>query len=217
MGIAVLQPDGIGNHDQWTLGGGVTKWQNVKLPDDDNTTRIVESNVNNRQSFTIDDLPTASAVNSVEVKMRADKTGAADNVVNMFTRLGGTNLDYGNHTVSTSWTDYTNSGVGRPGGGSWAPADFPPVGALELGVRLQSSAGDSARVTTLYMNVSFEPPSGGFIWLLAQWLPPLLSVASHGLMKREITEILQNLRVQPSSPEEFARIFEAFQRRPAWL
>ncbi|KKK58171.1 hypothetical protein LCGC14_3047100, partial [marine sediment metagenome] len=104
----------------------------------------------------------------------------------------------------------------RPGGGNWVPADFVEnTNAFQFGGRIPGNAILLfPRISTLWGELDFEPPAGGFALFVAQWLPPLMAVASHALARSEAAMILRSLDTRPASDEDFARLLEAFRVRP---
>ena len=113
----------------------------------------------------------------------------------------------------------TDSDIAEPNAGSWLPEHFQVDASpsVQVAVRKTNAGGGSVQCTSLYFNVDYTLDEGAFPYLLSQWLPPLLAVASHGLLAREVVTILGSLKNRPSSKEEFARILEAFCRRPVFV
>ena len=76
--------------------------------------------------------------------------------------------------------------------------------------------------------VNYLMPTGSSVFLISQWLGPILAVASQGLSNLEILAILRRHRIQggeedhrkmrilPSFREEFEALKEAFRRRPVY-
>jgi hypothetical protein len=215
MPVATLDADGIGNYDAWLLGAGADKVVAVNLPDDDNTSYVLRSVVNDRQSYTIDDLPPTEYISDVSIYSRCRLTASGNEDFNHFFRLNGTDLDYATKTeTDTTYTDYSDLGVARPGGGPWGAKDFPPITQIELGIKKGAGGSTGVRCTTLYTNVTYTPPAGDFLWIVSTWIPPLMAVASHGLIRDEMVAALKHLRIRPASREDLSRLFEAFFRRP---
>jgi hypothetical protein len=213
MPTAVLLPTAVAAEDQWTLGAGSSKEAAVQTSDE-NTSFISESTVGDRQSFSTGDLPPAVQVFQVDVVMNAARGGGTDGAVNMYVGISGSIVDGANKTTGSSYADFSELNISRPGGGSWSPADFPPLGSTRVGVRNQS--GNNSRVTYLALQVSYLEPTGGFNWLIGCWLPPLIAVASHGLTLTEAAKILQRLSVRPSSARDHRKLLEAFRVRPVY-
>lgn len=221
MTVAVLATSGDGNIQEGTFVGGAGDYTNVHLPDDDDTSYITtDDNPGNRfHSMYVQKLPTADIINSVICTYRRRRINGTTWYSQVGLRSGTTNslaAEVGNE--SNSWATITSPAISRPGGGSFTNADFPGGGSsgmqLLLSVGSTSGSGADGGYTTAYLNVDFNPAGGGFTLYVAQWLLPLLGAASHALLKREMVEILSNLRVRPSSDEEFARLLEAFKVRP---
>ena len=166
MPTAILEAASVGNYDAWTNYGGADKVVSVALPDDDDTTYILEGNHTNRQSYTLDPLSGAGSITSVAVMLRARGTNATSSQIKHFLRLGGTDADSASNTFGTSYAEYTWNTVGRPGGGDWTPADFT---TLEVGCIKNADTSHTAnrgRVTTIEVHVVYVPVSGGMLWNL---------------------------------------------------
>ena len=168
MASVVLEALAVGNYDAWSNFGGANKMASVALPDDDSSTYIEVELATSRQSFTLDALPSnARAIENVDVKFRAEGEVDPDaGKMIHFLRLGGTDLDSAEHAFGTSWSEFTWTNVGRPGGGAWTLADFTTV---EVGVKktVDTSGGSrSGRLTTIEVLVTFTAAAGGWNWLI---------------------------------------------------
>jgi hypothetical protein len=131
-----------------------------------------------------------------------------------YLRINGS--DYvGLTPANAAWTTYTSAWqLTNPDTGSgWTAA---VINAMQLHLRSGNTGGLTTYITAANALLSYYPATGGFAYLIAQWLPPILAVASHGLLKREIMRILSRQKHLPIHDEDFARIQEALQRRPAY-
>jgi hypothetical protein len=225
MALATLACASIGTNDQWTLDGGASKVAAVALPDDDNTTRITETTINEKQSFNMDDLPAAAAgVVDVNVHSRGLKTGATNETYLHFIRLAG-NITNGVSNTLTSgvYNNFVDLAMARPGGGSWAVAD---VNAMEVGLHHDNAGANFVAVTTLYATVNYNVAAGGVLLFVAQWLPPLIAsglfggaLRAHDLnLLRAFQRTIRRSGIlhMPSNPREVRAIIEALGRRPAF-
>lgn len=200
-------------YDQWSrVGAAATKWESVA--DDVDGNYIQEGIDAQEQAFTVSSLTgQVGSINWIKINHRSQE-GGPNATIDPFTYAEATQELYGATALAVAWADYdSGQQATKPAGGPWTEAI---VNATEIGVKA-GIAGDVARCTKLTMSVDYDVKSGGFAYLLAQWLPPLLALASHGLTKFDITRILSSLKTRPSNDEDFARIIEAFRRRPVWL
>ena len=213
MGTITLEAVAVGNYDSWALQAGSDKIVAIQGPDDDITTYIDNEGVA-RQNYTFDNLPSVvGTITSFDVRMRAQGETNNASQISCFQRLGGTDLDETFNQFGTSWATFVFSDVGRPGGGVWVSDDFDTVeiGCVkELNTSGSSHSGD---VSTIQGIVDFAH-IGGFAYLIAQWLPPLLTAASHAVSSKELTKFFKDFKLRPSHREEFEMIKLALLRRP---
>ena len=93
----------------------------------------------------------------------------------------------------------------------------------EWGLKRDSSGdANSASTTKFDMDVVYTLPSGGYAMLIGCWLPPLMAVASHALLWKEVKEILTPKVktpgwVYPHYDSEIRKLIEAFQVRPVYV
>lgn len=222
MATTNLSPASIGNRDSWSLGAGASKPAACALPDDDATSYIEKSAADGSQNFIMEALSSAAGViNRVDHGIRVYRyAGATGHLDHVWEFNGSTMSNCGNsHNPGAAWTEYGEADIARPDpGGAWVPADFDGTAtSCRFGVKADTiGAGDGFRCTTVWAFVDWDPTDGGGAYLVGQWLPPLIAVASHCLSKFDITQILSSLKTRPTSNEEFTRIIEAFKRRPAY-
>lgn len=158
----------VGNYDAWALGAGGDKVVAVNSPDDDDTTYISELNNTDRESYTLDltGKPAMATITQVDILMRARGTNASAGQIIGFLRLGGTDADQASNAFGTSYADFEWTNISRPGGGSWTPSDLD---TLEVGAIKNvdtTGGGNTGRVTTLQVRVTYTPPVGGFMFLI---------------------------------------------------
>lgn len=205
-----LVPDGVGTYNQWTENGG----SGHSIMHDSNNATFISCYNCGRKSYSMGNMtsPDVGPISKLTHIARASESAANAGYAPFF-RYGGTNDDGAAQAVTTSWLDYAVDFPTAPGGGPWS---LSIVNSTEVGV-LWGGGVATIRVSEIKVRVHFSLAVGGFALFVSQWLPPLIAVASHALMKREIAEILSSLRVRPSSDFEFRKLLEAFGRRPAFV
>lgn len=203
-----LVPNAAGAYSQWAEQGGTGP---SMMSDGSNTTFISEFVNGQRHSYAMGNMtsPNVGRINKVTHMHRASYS-AASAYNTPFFRHGGTNADGTQVALTASWLDYNEDFPTAPGGVPWTKSI---VDATEIGV-LRSAGNSTSRVSEMSARVDFVFSTGGFALFVSQWLPPLMALASHGLLKREAAVILARESIRPSNLEEFGRLLEAFQRRP---
>ena len=215
MVTATLEAASIGTYDQWSLLAGANKIVAVNSPDDDATSYIQETTNGECESYYLATPPAMAELTTVTHRMRVkDPSGDADYCVfNGRLRITPNATVGTNRNSANSYTTYTEV-LGRPGGGSWSPAD---LSSLQVEICfVSSSPPNTLQCTTLNVDIDYVPPAGGtftFGFGLS-WIPPLIAVASHCLSRAEIVSILKHCKERPSRDEEFAAIQAEFLRRP---
>ncbi len=108
-------------------------------------------------------IPTGSTINSVKVYHKGKSGPSAGGRIIPGLRLAGTNLDGDDSNLTTSWVNRNNT-VGRPGGGTWAIADF-----ADIEVRITLERGYSANVafSQVYVEIDYtEPPEAQIFFMI---------------------------------------------------
>jgi len=156
MPIATIQVAATSVPDQWTLGLGPNKVVAVQSPDDDNTTRIDESTVHDKEQYTLaaSGIPAGSTINTVTVRSRS--LGGLDRGVTVGLVLGG-NTSIGPDHLNDVYTTF-NDILPRPGGGAWLLADLP---GLEVFCEKHGAVAGGVRCTSLWVLVDYTLPAGG--------------------------------------------------------
>lgn len=200
--------------NQWDNLAG-TRPTNINKPDDDDVGKIKTEISGKEDFYGHDPMPAAAGiVVSVNVDSRAHRYGAdPDGEFTAGVELSGSETYSAVHVTIVPWGDWSDDDLARPGGGTWIPSD---VTSSRTALKSGPTIVTGVTVTTVQLNVDWIAAGGGFMYLIGQWLPPLLAVASHGLLKREVVFLLSGLLTRPSNKEDFARIFEAFRRKPAY-
>ena len=159
MVIEAIQPDAVGPINDWTLGAGGSKPVATQLPDDDGTSYITSNTVGQIQEFECDDpsdILSADTIDSVTIKIRAQKIGGVAASVIFGLRVAGGTLDEGAiHALSNSYADFTDVFLTNPDSVAWSLAD---LNALRIRVRYESGS-DNARVTTLVADIAYTRAS----------------------------------------------------------
>lgn len=158
MPIETLQPGAVGPINDWTLGAGASKPVASQLPDDDDTTYI-ESPINGQiQEFECGDpigILSADTIDTVTLKGRVREIGASGGKVIFGLRVGGGTLAEGvDHTLTTSYGDFSDAFATNPDSAAWSLAD---LNALRIRVRRAGLFGQ--RVTTLVAEIAYTRAS----------------------------------------------------------
>jgi len=140
--------------DQWALGAGADKVTAVNTPDDDATSFIVDSNVDEveQYSLTASAIPAGSTINSVTVYSRQQSFGSG--LIRQGLALGLNTSETGDISFGNPYSTASNA-LTRPGGGAWSQAD---MASLEVYVKCRTSA-TNCRVTTLSVVIDYTPPA----------------------------------------------------------
>lgn len=217
MAIAYLVPASQGNYTQFVLFSGSTKPSAMAVDSVPGETRSLGLY---SESYIHGGMPAdAGVINSVAIES-VNKTGADTGTYWFKNLMRESSTDwFGARRSTASNTSYvrqTDSAIASsPSGSAWTPA---VIDATQIGIwREDSKTGSNCFHRFVQMTVDYEVKSGGFVLFVSQFIPPLLAVASHGLLVREAAAILSRRLVQPSTLEELRRILEAFRRRPAIL
>lgn len=212
MPIENLVP--VTSEQTWTL---VTGTRPGCLTDDSDATFVRSSTLDDYEIYRFGAMTaTAASINgaTMNIRIKHETNVAGISSVHWHVGVGISSND--EQTTTAAFVDDT-SALARFGGGSFQPSDFTDTANHWWGVKLSSApAADKAVLSEMDMDVDYAAPAGAFSFLLNSWIPPLLAVASHGLLKREIAALLSNLKIRPSSQEDFVRILEAFKRRPVY-
>lgn len=103
--------------------------------------------------------------------IRHSGDGSSVNRFSRFTNAAGTSATvYVNVTdtsasfVSSSLVDVSNAATYRPDGGSWVVADY--ANDQTIFVRIGNASAGTAYVSSVWGELGYEPPAGGFAFLL---------------------------------------------------
>lgn len=165
-------PTGNGTTSTWTANGAATVWQSVDDAVDtcdNDTTYASKADSDGQQffTFTTPTVPGGSTINSVSVKVCYRAGSSSFVLYRTGLRVGGTNYYNTGVTVSsTTYTSPTATWITNPRTGvAWTVNDVNGVGAnalQEFGVSATvMSAGESFRVSAVYMKIDYAVGGGG--------------------------------------------------------
>ncbi|MEM3426774.1 MAG: carbohydrate binding domain-containing protein [Nitrososphaerales archaeon] len=151
-------PTGSGAYSELTVTGAPTGWQAVS--DGSDSTYLAGGSTYKRSTFTANfaSIPAGTLVVGVTVYARVRVTSNYSNYANLLLYLNGTLASSSNIGMGTSF-GWISAAVGRPGGGSWSPADFS---SLQIGVGLYI-AQESAMCSELYAIISYVYPPIAYV------------------------------------------------------
>lgn len=215
MPVITLKPLTQGTYDNFTLQVGSTKPSAMRDAD----SNYLKVGGPARESFNADQMPSdAESIDQVDIAGN-NRTGADVGTYqfkNMM-RYNSTNWDGALRQTgkNETWVTQTDTNVATaPDGSAWT---VPIVNSTEIGTnRLDSEAGKNTFHRFINLTVTYQLSEDGFALFVSQLLPPLLLVASHGLLRLDVGRILRRCKIKPTTDEEFARILEAFRRRPIY-
>jgi hypothetical protein len=162
MPTEILRPNGNGDTIQLDVVPtfGTDNWDRVdEASADDASTYVYTNNTSFREDrYTLQATGlTTETIDSIDAVHRG--RASASNTVEMEwgVRLGSSNsMGSTVSTSSTTWTTRTNSGLGRPGGGSWAVAD---LNSLRYRHRMRRVSGTvQAQCTQVFVRVNYSLP-----------------------------------------------------------
>jgi len=154
----VLRPNGAGNYTEWgTVVGAATHCQAVnETTADDDSSYIEEAASDKRDTFTLTDSGlTAGCIQSVKVCAIAERINSSNKRMRFMIRSGGTDDSGGTEYLSSSWDNKSNTWTTDPDTG--LPWTWAAVDALEAGVTTEVSYYSGARVTQLWVEVTYCP------------------------------------------------------------
>jgi hypothetical protein len=157
----ILEAVTEGADTNWpTVVGGGTKTSSIQRPDDDATTYITSTaGDGDQQSYSVRYMEFVS-VSSIDMTGRIRHANAnPGGVIKLYVYLAGNRTGGASRSPSDTWTTYTDSGLARPGGGSWAPAD---ISLVQAGVVGTTNNAIKAWCTTLYLTVNGDLHGGGY-------------------------------------------------------
>ena len=215
MAIRNLLPTAIGTYNGWTLENGASKPAAVDPGDppshDDDASNLSITASGVKQGFTLTNKPTAgemATINGVNWLTRAKST-ASQNITARWI-LSATEVSGGLQALGAGYTDVSLTGIARPGGGSWTPADILDS-SLEVIIHSSGAISGTQRCTSLWMQVDYNVPAGGFVFMLLSLLGPVFGA---GVLLREVAEAARLIRGRVLLSQDEVRRAWAELRRP---
>ena len=188
MAAITIIPDSVAGltYDAFPRTGGSTKVD--VMSDASNATLVSHAGTGAaRQGWFWENVPGSSSIDGFDLNFTGNNN-TANHTWRGFLRYGGGDNDSGNATNFPigSWAERTISDWDTP-----TPAEFQ---AAEMGIlKIAGADPNSLSVSETDCDVTFTPSGGGFILILAQWIPFLLPVARHGLTLRDMARALHSV------------------------
>lgn len=133
MAVETLRPNGSATTNWPSLSGA----SHHAATSDDADATYIRNNTTTPQTDVLDLTDTAlttETIDSIDVRFRARSETSAVGECQVGVRLGGTDTMAANHTgISTTATNFTDTGLARPGGGSWAVSDLNSLQVVAIG------------------------------------------------------------------------------------
>jgi len=207
MAIRNLLPTAIGTYNSWTLENGASKPAAVDPGDppshDDDASNLSVTASGVKQGFTLGNKPTAgemASVNGVNWLARAKASGSSPVTARWI--LSAVEVSGGSQALGTTYTDLSLTGIARPGGGNWTPSDILDS-SLEVIIQSAGASPGTQRCTSLWMQVDYNVPAGGFVFMLLSLLGPVFGA---GVLLREVAAAARLIRGRVLlSPDEVRR------------
>jgi hypothetical protein len=214
--VTVVAPETVRDGD-WTYTGGAADFSNIQSADEATTTAdsgnslglLIGSSPNGA-------MPDAYVINLYRACCRHRGTGGtqAEFKIGIYSAIGAGSAYGAQQTSAAAFADYYETFATDGDAVAW---DQYRMENNRLILRKDTTVADSNwQVTFAWYEITYGPNPAGWSYLVSQWIPPLLAVASHGLLHREVVSILKNLRSRPTESSEVRRLLEVFIRRPAY-
>jgi hypothetical protein len=210
MPLITLNPNAnSGVYDAWTLLGAAGTKQAALADTTDGNYIWHAANAAGFDTVKMESLPsTAVDINSVAGRWRLGRQAAGAGLRGLFVNSSGGVAVYATgesfaNAFPANWTNigYTNIPT-APGGGAWTVAD---VNDIEMGIGQDGSggAGNRSHCTKMELRVDYVPAAGGFAFLIAQYILPLLGSAIPFSAMREIAREVVRAGGPLIKPEEY--------------
>ncbi len=155
----ILRPNATGDYTNIaSTVGSATHWQNVdEAVADENTTYNYTSSASEQKDaygLSAPTEPSTSTISSVDITYRVySNTSPNGGMAKPYLRLGASET-VGTQRSNTpaAYTDYTDSGVARPGGGNWVYSDLAD---LQVAIGIWNTSGGFEAVTQIYVTVNY--------------------------------------------------------------
>lgn len=153
MAVETLRPNATTSHN-WPSLSGATAHQATS---DDSDTTYIRNNTNVSQEDILElgsTSLTTETIDSINVRFRARSETSATGVIQCGVQLSGNEtLGSERTSVPTSATNYEDTALGRPGGGSWSVSDLNSLQVVAYG-RKGTSGG--IRCFELFVDVNYS-------------------------------------------------------------
>lgn len=167
--------------DTWTNSGGANKNASTRpgggrsgpITNDDDTTRIEKGAAYGTQCLNIDwpgPIGVWSGVLTGYGRHAANVAGTTGRSLAFMNAAGvagaTTFFNLTQSAYTSSGVDASNGTNYRPGGGSWSAVDFQDDKTIFFAAAVTGTLANTQKLTSAYGEISYQPPSGGFIFLL---------------------------------------------------
>lgn len=170
-------------YDQWTrVGSGGNKANSLRVSGlyssvshDDATSYLYWNTYQTwgYQEFALDFPGPIGAVSAVTHGQRMKHINNGNSTCNFWLMQSGSPSNaVGGQTFDEDWTNYGPSATTRPGGGDWLTEDFDTEnfasGVLygRIGAYPDANANAQRQVTSVWGQITYDPPAGGMIFIL---------------------------------------------------
>lgn len=158
MAVETLRPNAAGDAAAHSVTGASNHAATSDNSDAsyirNNTATLLEDDINLGASAL-----STETIDSIDVRFRARSETSAAGEVTVGLRLSSTNSLAAIQTaIPTSATDYTRTGVTRPGGGSWTVAD---LANLQVVCQSNNTTAAAVRIFELFVDVNYTAAGGG--------------------------------------------------------
>lgn len=214
MTVTTLIPASTGTYQELALGAGADELVAVQTNDGDTTYIQRTSGPGERQTYNMDDVTAGHIVSALVNHVIVRKIGSDQRIRHRSRHNSTDENSVEDNITSTVYVNHSGDLFALlPGGGNYDTAT--KVNNAEFGVNSQSDANDW-RLTQHYVVVTHVPPAGGYFYLLNQWIPPLLTAASHAVTFKEIAMFFRRFKCRPSNRDEYEQIQKNLLRRPVY-
>lgn len=156
MATETLRPNGSVTTNWPSLTGA----SHHAATSDDSDTTYIRNNTTTPQTDVLDLTNTAlttETINSVDVRFRVRSETSAVGECQVGVRLSGVDTMGVNRTsIPTAATDYSDTGLARPGGGSWAVSDLNSLQVVAIG----DGNTTALRCFELYVDIQYTAGGG---------------------------------------------------------
>jgi hypothetical protein len=205
--VQFLFPQAQGSYNTWANGAGAVPWNVGEGSDDGDTTyRVKTGGTTGRDSYTVNAMPAAAAVNLYVVYMKPRRAGAGGGTTKGFCRYSGSDTDGVGRAIDIGYTMYSDP-LSRPGGGSW---DETSVNASEIGCAKTASGAANTNLTYMTLGVDYDPPAGGFAYLINSIIGATIGAnITFGMMRDILRDVwIKSRGTRIITPDECWRAFQ---------